>query len=100
MWTLITVWDKELRSVIFSQECRKQLEALSEVDWVKEDTPYSHDDLQRDIGPYDACIKSWGSPKLTSEALERAEKLKFIGHAAGSLIPYLDPAQFEKTLSL
>lgn len=49
-----------------------------------------------DIGGFDACITSWGSPKFTSEVLERASKLRFIGHAAGTVIPIVDESIFNK----
>jgi phosphoglycerate dehydrogenase-like enzyme len=98
MRTLVTVWGEELRSVLFSPECRRQLEAVSEVEWVTEGKPYEHDDLMRDIGRYDACITSWGSPKITKEVLQRADNLKFIGHAAGTLIPFVDPEVFDTNI--
>lgn len=100
MKTLVTVWSKELRELLFTPECRSMLESVSELDWVEEGVPYAPERLKQDIGGYDAVITSWGSPKLTAEALERAERLKFVGHAAGSLVPYIDPELFRKEITV
>jgi phosphoglycerate dehydrogenase-like enzyme len=100
MRTLVTVWKKELRDILFPEEVVKQLMAVSDVDWVTEGHPYEEEQLQRDIGSYDACLTSWGSPKLTAEVLSRAEKLTFIGHAAGTLIPYVDPLAFRNNIAV
>ncbi|MFH5182563.1 hydroxyacid dehydrogenase [Paenibacillus sp. TAB 01] len=96
MKTLVTVWKSELRQLLFSGQVREQLEAVSQVDWVPEDHPYTAEQLAADISSYDAVLTSWGSPKLTAEVLERAQALRFVGHAAGTLIPYVDPSAFER----
>lgn len=100
MRTLVTVWKKELRDLLFGDEVVKQLNAVSDVDWVEEGQPYGEDQLRRDIHKYDAVILSWGSPKLTADSLAEAKKLKFIGHAAGTLTPYLDPAAFASGITV
>ncbi|NOU94099.1 hypothetical protein GC093_12860 [Paenibacillus sp. LMG 31456] len=94
MRTLVTVWKRELRDLLFSEKVIKQMQAVSDVDWVTIDEPYEAEQLRQDIHKYDACILSWGSPKLTADILAEAKKLRFIGHAAGTLTPYMDPSAF------
>jgi len=48
------------------------------------------------IKDVDGCITSWGSPRITERLLEHAKKLKIIGHAAGSVKPYICKQVFEK----
>ncbi|MFD0682849.1 MULTISPECIES: hydroxyacid dehydrogenase [unclassified Paenibacillus] len=100
MRTLVTVWRKELRDLMFSEEVIKQMQAVSDVDWVAMDEPYEAEQLRQDIHKYDACILSWGSPKVTADILAEAKKLRFIGHAAGTLTPYLDPAAFANGITV
>ncbi|WP_222429935.1 hydroxyacid dehydrogenase [Paenibacillus cremeus] len=98
MKTLVTVWKQDLREVLFPEEVCRQLEAVSSVDWVPLGQPYEGQQLEREIHRYDAVITSWGSPKITSSVLAQAGRLRFIGHAAGTLTPYLDPSVFEREL--
>lgn len=100
MRTLVTVWKKELKKLIFTEEVIRQLESVSEVDWVSEGTPYRVDQFEQDIHRYDACLTSWGSPKLTVEVLAQAKQLSFVGHAAGTLTPYVDPAIFQTPIKV
>lgn len=45
----------------------------------------------------EAC---WGSPKFTAEVLQQAERLKFIGHAAGTVIPIVNEDVFETSITV
>ncbi|UQZ82320.1 D-3-phosphoglycerate dehydrogenase [Paenibacillus konkukensis] len=96
MKVLITVWKPELRELLFGKDVIRQMKAVAEVDWAPAGQPYDESALERDIGPYDAVLTSWGSPKITERVLERAPRLEFIGHAAGTLTPYVDPAVFRR----
>ncbi len=100
MRTLVTVWKKELKQLLFTKDVIRQLESISEVDWVTEGTPYGVDQLHKDIHRYDACLTSWGSPKLTVEVLAQAKQLSFVGHAAGTLTPYVDAEIFQKPIKV
>lgn len=95
MRTLITVSNPDLKQTLFSPQAIRKLEAVSEVDWVPEGQPLTSDELAMRISPYDAVITSWGSPQLTTEVLAQASRLRFVGHAAGTVVPFVDPAIFE-----
>ncbi|NMB26044.1 MAG: hydroxyacid dehydrogenase [Firmicutes bacterium] len=49
-------------------------------------------ELTKDV---DAIITSWGSPLIDEEVVLNSPKLKFIGHAAGSIRPIVTPDVFE-----
>ncbi|SFL34464.1 Phosphoglycerate dehydrogenase [Paenibacillus sp. 1_12] len=100
MRTLVTVWKKELRQLLFTEEVIKQLESVSEVDWVPEGTMYEAAQFEQDIHRYDACLTSWGSPKITVEVLSQAKQLRFVGHAAGTLTPYVEPSIFQRPIKV
>lgn len=100
MKTLITVWNSNLKHLIFSHEAIERLEAFTEVHWVEEGKIYGVEQLVEDISKYDACITSWGSPKFTSAVLENARNLKFIGHAAGTVVPMVDESVFDTDIAV
>ena len=98
MKTLITISRSAVIKTIFNSEAINRLNAISEVDWVDEDKAFTAEHLASVIEKYDAVISSWGSPKLTREVLDRAVNLKFVGHAAGSVVAFMDPYIFEKSI--
>lgn len=95
MKTLITVYNSNLKKVAFNPEAIKKLQAVSEVVWVEEGPTYTVEELARDIRSFDACITCWDSPKFTPQVLANAGHLKFIGHAAGTVMPIVDRSIFE-----
>lgn len=100
MKTLVTTTRSAVIKSVFNEESIERLNAISDVDWVEQDTEYSYLNLMEDIKDYDAVISSWGSPKITKEVLENAPKLKFVGHVAGSVVAFVDPVIFEKDITV
>jgi phosphoglycerate dehydrogenase-like enzyme len=98
MKTLVTVYDSDLKNMIFKHGAIEKLKEFSEVDFVEEGKCYSIDKLARDIKAYDACITGWCSPKFTPEVLAQADNLKFIGHTAGTVVPIVDESIFQKDI--
>lgn len=95
MKTLIALNNPDLKNLIFGGGAIEKLERFSQVDWLED-----YDDLGSVIGEYEACITSWGSPRLTPEILEKAGKLRFIGHGAGTVVPYVDEQAFIKGITV
>ncbi|MEM2739692.1 MAG: hydroxyacid dehydrogenase [Candidatus Bathyarchaeia archaeon] len=60
------------------------------------DRNLSEDEFAELISGIDGCITSWGSPRFTERVLERADRLKIIGHAAGSVKPYVTDEVFKR----
>lgn len=100
MKTLITVANSELKKTLFSQEAIQRLKSFSEVDWVPERKAPSSEQLAEMISGYDACITSWGSPKFTQDVLKKADRLKFIGHAAGSVVAVVNEDIFDTDITI
>lgn len=95
MKTLVTIANPDLKKNIFSNDTLDFLNRFSEVYWVKENQTMSSEELAEMIGDFDACITSWDSPKITEYVISKAKNLKFIGHAAGTVVPYMDEKIFE-----
>lgn len=93
MKILIATDNGDLRKMLFHEEVIGRLNEIGTVEWLEEP-----DTLGEVIGGYDACITTWGSPRLTPEILDKASRLKFIGHAAGTVVPYVDECVFERNI--
>lgn len=98
MKTLVTVYNSQLKKLIFNEPAVKKLHQLTDVTWVKEDEILSKEELSECISEYDICITSWGSPKIDAAVLKNAVNLKFLGHAAGTVVPYIDEGFFEREI--
>ena len=70
---------------IVSERARRTLENLGSVNWNTEDRDYSAEELAELLPGTDAVVTSWGSPSFTPELLKVADRLKIVGHAAGSV---------------
>ncbi|MFC4776660.1 hydroxyacid dehydrogenase [Paenibacillus sp. GCM10023252] len=100
MKTLITVTNPKLKKLIFRTEALEKLAQWSEVHWLDHRGELHGLPLADVLHDFDACLTSWGSPRLTAELVEKAPKLKFIGHAAGTVVPYVDPSLFMKGITI
>lgn len=100
MKTLIAIANPDLRRMFFRPEVTAELEAFSGVDWVEAGQPFDSAQLASVIAGYDACITSWGSPKFTPEVLSEARRLRFIGHAAGTVIPIVNEDVFDTGITV
>lgn len=100
MKTLITIADAGLRELFWQEHTLNKLSSFSEVDFIPLNEKFTSEDLSERIGSYDACITSWGSPRFTPEVLARAERLKFIGHGAGSVASIVKEDVFDTSIAV
>lgn len=70
---------------ILSERAREILGGLGEVIWNDSDRDYTQEELAKLLPDAEAVVTSWGSPSFTPELLEKAPKLRIVGHAAGSV---------------
>jgi len=93
---LVTVPKRLLRDISRPEDIRR-LESFAEVIYnEKEDKNLTQEELKELIRGVDGCITGWGSPRFTKEVLENADRLKIIGHAAGSVKPYVTEEVFKR----
>ncbi|MDB5799842.1 MAG: serA 1 [Rhodocyclales bacterium] len=100
MKTLFAISNKVLIENIFDRETLDRLGKIADVDWAPTDGSFTQEFFANHIGEYDACITSWDSPKLTGHAGENASRLRFLGHAAGTLASYVESAFFERDVTV
>ncbi|MDF2713143.1 MAG: hydroxyacid dehydrogenase [Paenibacillus sp.] len=70
---------------VCSPACRSVLEEQFEPLWNETGAHYTQEQVAERIGEAEVVLTSWGSPALSVDALRRAGKLRYIGHAAGSM---------------
>ncbi|WP_409340610.1 hydroxyacid dehydrogenase [Paenibacillus sp. MBLB4367] len=100
MKTLVTIADAGLRDMFWQEPVLSKLTSFSEVDFIPLNERFTSEQLTDRIGGYDACITSWSSPFFTPEVLARAEKLKFIGHGAGSVASIVSEDVFTSSIAV
>src|SRR5690606_34896423 len=79
-----------LRHELFTEEALKDLHAFADVTWIQSDDRCTPEQLAEAITGYDALVTTWGSPKITTEILEAADRLKLVAHSAGSVKALVD----------
>jgi len=74
-----------LSQEILSDRAREVLGSLGKVVWNEMERDYTSEELAEMLPGTEAIVTSWGSPVLTTEHLTKADKLRIVGHAAGSV---------------
>jgi len=70
---------------VFTNETLKRLKNLFDVTFNDLGRNYTSQELASKIKGFDGLITGWGSPPLTEEVFENADRLKIIAHSAGSV---------------
>ncbi len=92
---LITI-PRTLYKKVSRVEDEEALKSFSECVFNPLDRNLNEEELSKLIVDMDGCITSWGSPRFTETVLNNANRLKIIGHAAGSVKPYVMDEVFKK----
>jgi len=92
---LVTV-PEPLRNGIMSAEALTKLRAFAKVTFNQDGRNWTGAEIADRLPGVEAMITGWGIAKLTSEVLAGADKLRIIGHAAGSVKGFVGEAVFAK----
>lgn len=92
---MVTV-PRGLYNLISRPEDEAKLKSFAEVTFNPYERDFTEGELSGLIDDVEGCITSWGSPKFTDEILSMAKRLKIIGHAAGSVKPYVSEEVFKR----
>jgi phosphoglycerate dehydrogenase-like enzyme len=85
-----------LAAEILSHRAKATLESLGQVVWNEMERDFTADELADLLPGADAVVTSWGSPAFSVELLARAERLRVVGHAAGSVKHLMPKAGFDR----
>lgn len=97
---LVAMPDNYIRSNIFTDDAKNQLNLMGKVIWPKQKSDLSKKDLIKMICNCEVCISGWGSPSIDKEVLKYDNKLNFIGHAAGSVHRVICPEVFNRGITV
>ena len=70
---------------VFSDETLRRLRSLFDVTFNDLGRDYTSEEVASEIRGFDGLITGWGSPPLTEEVFENADRLRIIAHSAGSV---------------
>lgn len=96
---LVTI-PKSLYGKISRVEDEEKLRSFADIIFNPYDRNLTEDELIEIIRGVDGCITSWGSPRFTERVLANADRLKIIGHAAGSVKPYVTEEVFRRGITV
>lgn len=81
---------------VCSAQCRALLEERFEPVWNLTGADYTNEQLSEVISEAEVLLTSWGSPAITADMLNKAAKLRFVGHAAGTIKGMVPQAIFSQ----
>jgi len=93
---LVTIPEGLLKRQIFTKDTMQSLEQIVNVTWNPQSRDYTEEELCEVIKGKHVCLTGWGTHKITAKVLNNANKLKFIGHMAGTIKGLVDEAFFNK----
>jgi phosphoglycerate dehydrogenase-like enzyme len=70
---------------VCSERCRARLNDYFDTVWNDTGRDFKAEELDGLVGDADVILTSWGSPSLSEDTLNKAVKLRAIGHAAGTV---------------
>jgi phosphoglycerate dehydrogenase-like enzyme len=96
-----TVPPGELRDVLWKEETARLAESLG-YDVAFNPHPQKPDEAcwAEMLQGVEALITTWGAPRLTAAVLAKADALRVVGHAAGSVGPIVTPDMFARGIRI
>ncbi|HWL52234.1 MAG TPA: hydroxyacid dehydrogenase [Chthoniobacteraceae bacterium] len=88
--------NRELFPTLFSKMDLDRLHGIARVLPVEPPVDADRDFLLEHAGEADVVISSWGTARVDAEVLAKADRLKLVCHAAGSVRPVVSEALWER----
>lgn len=99
---LVTIpnYQTQMMETFFTDRVRKQLEEIGEVIYSDIDHPYTKEELRDALEGIDIAIACWGTQKYDEEVLSKADRLKIVAYAAGSVQPIVTDTIYDRGILL
>ncbi len=89
-----------LERSLFNEEHLAALRGMGTLPELEPVFPFEGERAERLLGEADILLTGWGCPPITAEALDRAPRLRLIGHCAGTVKDMVTPACWERGLRI
>ena len=96
MKILVTAPIGYAKDTFFTERAKAELEKLGKVIYNPFDRQFTPEELCDYLEDMDILITSWKTPRLDSEVLKKADKLKLIAHTGGTVATLVTEALYEK----
>ncbi len=97
---LVTIPDGPLKAHMFTPAFMASQREKMDILWNPYGRELTEDEFCRLIRGKDACVTGWGSPKVSGRVLDCADRLKFLGHCAGTVRWLVDESFFDRGIVL
>lgn len=97
---VVLLHNETLRRKLFTNEYMARLEQVADTVVNTATTNPTVEDAIRLLKGADACITSWGCPRLTEEILATAPDLRLVVHAAGTVKGIVSDAVWERGITV
>jgi len=98
--TVLLTAPRSLREHILSAQALAKLEGLAHVIMNEDDRNWTGDEVAARLPGVDVLLGSWGLPKLSAEVLARADRLRLIAYAAGSVKGFVTNEVFARGIAV
>lgn len=98
--TILVVLTPSLYERVMTPEADADLNKLGNVIRYDREDRMTSSDLAARIKGVDALITGWGTPKVTEEVLNNADRLRIISHAAGSVKSFFPPEVWQRGITV
>jgi phosphoglycerate dehydrogenase-like enzyme len=100
MKVLFTTEKSLTKEIYFPSGVIQKLESLADVTYNTNATAFTSLELARQIEGMDACLTQWSCPVFTDDVLKKADQLKLIAHAAGSVADLVTDRVYERGIKV
>jgi phosphoglycerate dehydrogenase-like enzyme len=98
---LLTIENGSTRQTYFPPAALEALERLGAVTYnPNTGEPFSEEQLCKAIQDMDVCLTHWGCPQFTARVLARANRLRLVAHAAGSVADLVTPEVYARGIKV
>jgi len=95
---LVAMPDDFVREVIIPPQQRDRLEQIGQVTWNPHERQFTPEELRDALVGVDALLTGWGTPRLDEFVLSKADRLRFVGHCAGSVGSIASEALYDRQI--
>ena len=99
-WNVLVTVPDPLRSLILTEDGLRKLRAFAQVTMNHDERNWTAQEIADWLPGMEAMITGWGIVPLTADVLARADRLRIIAHAAGSVKGFVSAEVYERGIQV